>query len=84
MHPEPKNDTEVAWSERRQVKKGAKKMKPTEAEKERGELSPVPRTFPRVPVTSRHSLLSEGLEQASVRKQPTFRDVTAGFPQNDV
>ena len=41
----------LAWSERRQVKKGAKKtkkMKATEAEKERGELSPVPLTFPRV------------------------------------
>ena len=35
----------LAWSERRQVKKGAKKkkkkMKATEAEKERGEFSPV-------------------------------------------
>jgi len=38
----------LAWSERRQVKKGAKKMKATEAGKESGELSPVPLTFPRV------------------------------------
>ena len=48
--PSQRMTQKLAWSERRQVKKGAKKkkkkMKATEAEKERGELSPVPLVFP--------------------------------------
>lgn len=48
MHPEPKNDTEADLVLETPSKKGGreKKMKATEVEKERGELSPVPLAFP--------------------------------------
>ena len=58
-------------------------MKLTEAEKKRGELSPVSLVFLAF-FTSRRSPLSEGLEQVRLRKQPTFRDATTGFPRNYV
>ena len=76
----------LAWSERRQVKKGAKKKKKWKRrrQRKREESSLQSLSFFLAFFTSRRSLLSEGLEQVRVRKQPTFRDATTGFPRNDV
>ena len=83
VHPEPKNDTEAGLVREAPSKKGGKNWK-RRRQRKREESSLQSLSLFLEFFTSPRSLLSEGPEQASVRKRPTFRNVTTGFPRNDV
>lgn len=79
MHPEPKNDTEADLARGAPRKKGGKKNESDGSrERETNALSSTPHFSSSSPAAP----LSEGLEQASVRRQPTFRGATTGFPRH--